>query len=174
VDAEQSLEVVRALFRRVRDQSPLNQMQYIDLKTSLPDDLLVKADKMTMCNSLELRVPLLDHQVLEFALNLPEAHRVKGVVTKRILKETFRGRIPREIIERKKAGFPIPIERWVRGELHEGVREVLLSRACLERGFFRRSAIETMLERNARGEGLSRELFALVTLELLIRAFERR
>jgi asparagine synthase (glutamine-hydrolysing) len=174
VDVEQSLEVVRALFRRVRDQSPLNQMQYIDLKTSLPDDLLVKADKLTMCNSLELRVPLLDHQVLEFALNLPEAHRVKGVVTKRILKETFRRHIPREIIERKKAGFPIPIERWVRGELHEGVREVLLSRACLERGFFRRSAIETMLERNARGEGLSRELFALVTLELLIRAFERR
>jgi asparagine synthase (glutamine-hydrolysing) len=173
VDAEQSLEVVRALFRRVNGESPLNQMQYIDLKTSLPDDLLVKADKMTMGNSLELRVPLLDHRVLEFALNLPEAHRVRGVVTKRILKETFRRHIPREIIERKKAGFPIPIERWVRHELNGSVREVLLSRECLERGFFRRSAIESMLERNARDGALSRELFALVTLELLIRAFER-
>lgn len=174
VDADQSLEVVRVLFNRVRGESPLNQMQYIDLKTSLPDDLLVKADKMTMCNSLELRVPLLDHQVLEFALNLPEAHRVKGAVTKRILKETFRRYIPREIIERRKAGFPIPIERWVRRELHQPVREVLLSRECLERGYFRRSAIEQMLEHNRRQGGLSRELFALVTLELLIRAFERR
>ncbi|MCX8089450.1 MAG: asparagine synthase (glutamine-hydrolyzing) [Verrucomicrobiae bacterium] len=174
VDAERSVQVVRALFNRVRGESPLNQMQYIDLKTSLPDDLLVKADKMTMCNSLELRVPLLDHQVLEFALNLPEAHRVRGVVTKRILKETFRRHIPREIIERKKAGFPIPVERWVRHELRDRVREVLLSRESLERGMFRRSTMEDMLERNARGENLSRELFALVTLELLIRAFERR
>ncbi len=174
VDEQQSVALVRTLFERVRDQSPLNRMQYLDLKTSLPDDLLVKADKMTMCNSLELRVPLLDHQVLEFALNLPDAHRVKGWVTKRILKETFRPHIPRPIIERKKAGFPIPIERWVRHELHDRVREVLLSRECIERGFFRRSTLEAMFQRNQRGEGLSRELFALVTLELLIRAFAAR
>ena len=162
-----SLQIIRELFGRVRSEPALNQMQYVDVKTSLPDDLLVKADKMTMANSLELRVPFLDHVVMEFAASLPPSYRVKGLATKRVLKQAFQTRIPKEIIKRKKAGFPIPIETWMRYDLSGPVREILLSRACIDRGYFKKSAVENLLSLGGRGFPVSKEIFSLLTLELL-------
>ena len=74
-------------------------------KTWLPDDLLLKADKMTMANWIELRVPLLDHKVLEFAASLPGSYKVRGFTTKYILKKLLNGRVPQEILERKRLDF---------------------------------------------------------------------
>ncbi len=135
VRPELSVEIIHQLFAKVSGQPLLNQLQYIDIKTSLPDDLLIKADRMTMGNSMELRVPFLDHELLEFAARLPPDYRVKGLQTKRILKEAFGRHIPQEIIRRKKAGFPIPIATWVQGELKDQVRQVLLSKKALDRGY---------------------------------------
>jgi asparagine synthase (glutamine-hydrolysing) len=174
VTHDRSIDKIRALFQRVQDQPVLSQMQYIDTKTSLPEDLLVKADRMTMANSLELRVPFLDHQVLEFAAGLPPKYRVKGLTTKRILKQAFSKRIPKEIIRRKKAGFPIPIERWVQHELSGRVREVLLGRQFLGRGYFRKSEIEKLLALSDQGLPLAKEVFSLLTLELLHQEFVDR
>src|ERR1700739_2207394 len=87
----------------------LNRMLYVDTKTWLPDDLLIKADKITMANSLELRVPLLDHRLLEFAAALPSSYKVRKFVTKYILKKALKDRIPRKIMNRKKTGFPVPV-----------------------------------------------------------------
>jgi len=167
VDFNRSVEPIHKLFENVRGQPWLNQMQYIDTKSALPDDLLVKADRMTMANSLELRVPFLDHKVLEFAVSLPTKYRVRHLTTKRILKETFRGRIPNEIIKRRKAGFPLPLERWMRGELRNQVREVVLSRRFLDRGYFRKEGIESLLAQSDQGRPLGKEIFSLLTLELL-------
>jgi asparagine synthase (glutamine-hydrolysing) len=167
VDHEQSLDPIRALFRKVAGQPLLNQMQYVDTKTSLPEDLLIKADKMTMKNSLELRVPFLDHKLLEFAVSLPPSYRVNRFDTKRILKHAFRNDIPREIIRRKKAGFPLPLDSWMAGEFKEKVREVLFSRKCLDRGYFKRSAVEKILASGDQGSPLAKEIFSLLTLELL-------
>ena len=97
-------DLMRALFARVAGQRELNQMLYIDTKTWLPDDLLIKADKVTMGNSLELRVPLLDHRVLEFAASLPPDFKVRSKETKRVLKSAFRRVLPEEIIEAEKGG----------------------------------------------------------------------
>ncbi len=166
-----SAEIIRTLFHNVRGQPLLNQMQYIDIKTLLPDDLLIKADRMTMGNSLELRVPFLDHELLEFAASLPPDYRVKGLKTKRILKEAFAKDIPKEIIRRKKAGFPIPIERWIQGELKDQVGEVLLSKRALDRGYFRKSGIENLLALSDQGKPVAKEIFALLTLELLLMEF---
>jgi asparagine synthase (glutamine-hydrolysing) len=174
VDHERSTEVIDDLFQRVHDRPLLDQMQYVDVKTSLPDDLLVKADKMTMGNSLELRVPFLDHKVLEFAASLPPDYRVKGAMTKRILKGAFRKRIPKEIIKRKKAGFPIPIERWIQKELRDEVRQVLLSKRCLDRGYFRKESVEALLDSGDRGQPLAKEVFSLLTFELLQTQFVDR
>ena len=174
VSGERSIDCIRNLFRQVQDQPLLNQMQYIDTKTSLPDDLLVKADRMTMANSLELRVPFLDHLLLEYAAGLPPAYKVRGFTTKRILKEAFGNRIPQEIIRRKKAGFPIPIERWVQHELKDQVRQVLLSQKCVDRGFFRRREIEKLLALGDQGQPLAKEIFSLLTLELLLIRFVDR
>jgi len=171
VSEDHSVQVIRELFRQVKDQPPLNQMQYLDTKTSLPDDLLIKADRITMCNSMELRVPFLDHQVLEFAAGLPRNFKVSGMQTKRILKRAFKGRIPDEIIKRKKAGFPIPIETWIQRELKDRVRDVLLSRKSLERGYFTKQGIEGLLSRSGSGQNLAKEVFSLLTLELLQQKF---
>jgi asparagine synthase (glutamine-hydrolysing) len=171
VKPELSTDVIRNLFREIEDRHWLEQMQYIDTKTSLPDDLLVKADRITMGNSMELRVPFLDHVLLEFAANLPPAFKVNGLKTKRILKAAFGNHIPEEILKRKKAGFPIPIGRWVQNDLRSQVHDVLLSKESLGRGYFRREGIEKLLASGDRGEPVAKEIFSLLTLELLHQKF---
>jgi asparagine synthase (glutamine-hydrolysing) len=171
VDHEEALEPMRRVQDAVRGQHPLDAMLYIDTKTWLPDDLLVKADKMTMANSLELRVPLLDHKVLEFAASLPPHFKVHGFTTKYIAKKALAQRVPRQIRERRKAGFPVPYESWLRHELRDWVNDVLLDRTTMNRGYFDRSAIRKMLTENEGAPVYSKEIFSLVTLELWHRSF---
>jgi asparagine synthase (glutamine-hydrolysing) len=171
IDKEETIEPLRSLFSNVKDQSVLDQMLYIDTKTWLPDDLLIKADKMTMANSVELRVPLLDHKVLEFAASLPSHYKVKGFTTKRILKQALSRRVPRRILERKKVGFPVPYGSWLRNEFKDVTRSVLTDRRTIERGYFTKSAMEKLIKSNLDEGTYSKELFSLVTLELWHRTF---
>lgn len=171
IEKERTIEPLRRLFANVKNQGVLDQMLYIDTKTWLPDDLLIKADKMTMANSVELRVPLLDHKVLEFAASLPSHYKVKGFTTKRILKETLSKRIPQRILDRKKVGFPVPYESWLRNECKDVTWSVLTDRKTRQRGYFENNAIEKLVERN-RNDGIySKEIFSLLTLELWHRTF---
>ncbi len=110
IDRERSTNVTRQYLARAANYSVLNKMLYVDTHTWLPDDLLIKADKMTMANSVELRVPLLDHKVLEFAARLPRNQKVRRWTMKYLLKKVLRGRVPEEILYRRKAGFPVPYE----------------------------------------------------------------
>jgi asparagine synthase (glutamine-hydrolysing) len=146
-------------------------MLYVDTKTSLPDDLLLKADKMTMANSIELRVPLLDHKILEFAASLPENLKVRGFTTKYIAKAALQSRVPHEILHRKKAGFPVPYEMWLRTELRGWLQDVLLDRETTARGYFKRNSIEDLIAENSRSGKYSKELLSLVVLELWHRSF---
>jgi len=146
-------------------------MLYIDTKTSLPDDLLLKADKMTMANSIELRVPLLDHKILEFAASLPPDYKVRRFTTKYIMKEALKDRLPREILVRRKAGFPVPYENWLRTEMRDWLKDILLDRETIARGYFKRSCIERLLSANVCEGRFSKELLSLATLELWHRAF---
>lgn len=168
------LEVTRRLFDRTRDQHLLNRMLYVDTKTWLPDDLLVKADKMTMATSVELRVPFLDHNVLEFASALPPHFKVKGRETKRVLKRVFRDRLPASILRRKKAGFPVPYDLWLTGDLRDLVLDTVLSHKALSRGYFRAEAIEAALSPTTPHTAPPREIFALLVLELWHRQFVDR
>jgi asparagine synthase (glutamine-hydrolysing) len=149
----------------------LNRMLYVDLKTWLPDDLLIKADKMTMANSVELRVPFLDHKVIEFAANIPSKFKVKGTTTKFILKETFRGVVPDEILFRKKAGFPVPYGNWLRNELHENTQEILLDPKTIRRGYFKQGGFEKILKENKLNGFYSKEIFCFLVLEMWHRTF---
>jgi asparagine synthase (glutamine-hydrolysing) len=147
-------------------------MSYVDLKTWLPDDLLLKADKMTMACSLELRVPMLDHHLLEFATALPDHLRLNGTQGKYLLKKVMERHLPHEIIYRKKRGFPVPIAVWFRGPLYQRVRDILLDQRSLSRGYFRPEYIRRVLERHRAGsEDLSRRIFSLLTLELWHRKY---
>jgi asparagine synthase (glutamine-hydrolysing) len=171
VDRERSLEPMRAFQAHVRGHHTLDAMLYLDTKTWLPDNLLVKADKMTMANSIELRVPLLDHKVLEFAASLPSSLKLNGLTTKFILKKALSGRIPKEIRNRKKSGFPVPYESWLRTDLKDLVWNVLMDSRTINRGYFRKTAIEGMLRANSNGSNCSKDIFSLLSLELWHRTF---
>lgn len=171
IDKHYSIQPTRKLFENLKSQDDLSRMLYIDTKTWLPDDLLVKADKMTMANSVELRVPLLDHKVLEFAAGLPSTFKLRGFTTKFILKTAFRDFIPKQIIRRKKTGFPVPYETWIRRDLRTFVEDILLSQRTLERGYFNRPWIEKILSANLNEGNYAKEVFSLLTLELWQREF---
>jgi asparagine synthase (glutamine-hydrolysing) len=156
----------RRMLESMAGQPLLNQMLYVDTNSWLPDDLLVKADKMTMAASVELRVPLLDHHVLEFAAGLPLAHKSLGWSMKRVLKKTLAPTVPREILQRKKAGFPVPYDRWMRNELRDYVRDTILASGSFSRSHFDTRTVTRMLDAHAAGNGHSKEVFSLLVLEL--------
>ncbi len=171
VNKDFSFSVVKRLLRNGDGNGKINKMLYVDTKTSLPDDLLLKADKMTMANSIELRVPLLDHKLLEFAATLPENFKVRGFTTKYIMKRALRNRVPAEILHRRKAGFPVPYESWLRTELKDWTLGILLDRETLSRGYFNRECIESIIKQDMQTGRYSKEILSLVSLELWHRAF---
>ena len=163
---EPSDEPTHGLFKQLYGLPLLHQLLLVDTKTWLPDDLLVKADKMTMATSVELRVPLLDFQVLEFAASLPPHFKVQGWSTKRILKAALKDSVPPAILKRKKTGFPVPYDRWLRKELKDFVFETILDKNSALSAYFCDEALLKLLQAHQRGEGGSQEVFSLLVLEL--------
>jgi asparagine synthase (glutamine-hydrolysing) len=171
VTKDHSASVVKKYLANGARNDIVNKMLYVDTKTWLAHDLLLKADKMTMANSIELRVPFLDHQLLEFAASLPGTYKVHGFTTKYIAKRVLSDRVPREIVERKKAGFPVPYAKWLRTNLRDWLRDILLDRATLARGYFEKSCVEHLIADDLCRGGYSKELFSLAMLELWHREF---
>jgi len=171
INGEASGIETRRLFEHLDGILPLNRMLYVDTKTQLPDDLLVKADKMTMATSVELRVPLLDSHVLEFAASLPPHFKVSGWSMKRVLKAALRDSVPQAILTRKKTGFPLPYERWLKTELKDTVRETLLDKGSALRTYFHEDAIRKIIDRQQTGTDCSSEVFSLLVFELWHRQF---
>jgi asparagine synthase (glutamine-hydrolysing) len=159
------------LLESVASQPLLNQLLYVDTKSWLPDDLLVKADKMTMASSVELRVPLLDHHVLEFAASLPTRHKAHGWSMKRVLKKALGDAVPPEILNRKKAGFPVPYDRWMRHELRDFIHDTVLAKNSFSREYFNIDTVRQVLDSQSQGQGHSKEVFSLLVLELWHRQF---
>jgi asparagine synthase (glutamine-hydrolysing) len=149
----------------------LSALQYMDIKNYLPNDILTKVDRMSMAHSIEAREPLLDHKLVEFAATIPPELKLKGKTTKYIFKKAMEGILPNEILYRPKRGFAIPLGRWFRGQLGLYVRDLLLSRKSIERGIFRKSYIERLIEMNDRGRSLDLHLWTLITFELWCRRF---
>jgi asparagine synthase (glutamine-hydrolysing) len=150
----------------------LTRMLFTDLKTWLVDDLLIKADRMTMANSVELRVPFLDHRVVEYAATIPSNMKIRRGAVKWILKQAMTGRLPRAIINRTKMGFPTPIRSILKQDLCGYLRELLLSPRCLGRGYFKRDILERLITENSRNESdHHRILWQLVVLEEWHRTF---
>jgi asparagine synthase (glutamine-hydrolysing) len=153
-------------------RSRLERLLYLDSKTYLPGDILVKVDRMSMANSLETRSPLLDHRLIEFAQTIPASLKLRGLETKYILKRAAAGLIPEEIINRPKQGFDVPIRLWFNRELRELLDDTLNDRRLRERGDFNHRAALAILDEHRRGvRDNSRRLWGLLTLELWRRAF---
>jgi asparagine synthase (glutamine-hydrolysing) len=171
IDRDRSTSVTHQYLARAANYSVLNKMLYVDTHTWLPDELLLKADKMTMANSVELRVPLLDHKVLEFAARLPRNQKVRRWTMKYLLRKVLRGRVPEEILCRRKAGFPVPYEVWQRHDLRKWILDILLDHRTTSRGYFKEGAMEALIRLNSDSTSYSKEIFSLVVLELWHRAF---
>src|SRR5207302_6281641 len=103
------LESFKRAYLRAQNADPVNRILYVDLKTYLADDILVKVDRMSMAHGLEVRAPLLDHKLLEFAATLPTGLKLKGQMTKVALRRVMKERVPREILTRRKQGFTMPV-----------------------------------------------------------------
>lgn len=162
-------------YDRVRTDHDLNRMLFVDTKTWLPDDLLVKADKMTMAASVELRVPFLDHRLVEFAARLPVSLKIRNGETKYLLKKVMEPYLPRDVIYRTKAGFPVPVSDWFKNGLNGLATEMLLDPKSEVSGFIDLGCLRKMLERHKAGvHDFSNELWGLVVLEYWFQAFEVR
>jgi asparagine synthase (glutamine-hydrolysing) len=156
---------------RCPSRDRLDREVYIDLKMTMADSVLMKVDKMSMASSVEVRVPFLDHELVEFATSLPAEWRMRGFETKTILKQAMLGHLPREILYRKKQGYSLPIKNWLRTELRDYAREQIRT-SDLVREIFESSALERVWEEHlSRRHNHNHLLWALLNLALWHRRF---
>ncbi|MGB7295794.1 MAG: asparagine synthase (glutamine-hydrolyzing) [Candidatus Aminicenantales bacterium] len=140
---------------------------YLDLKTYLADDIMVKVDRMSMATSLEAREPLLDHKLVEFVFGLEGRLKLHGLTTKWIFKKTMERLLPSENIHRPKEGFSIPIKHWLRQELRELMLDHLSERRIREAGFFNPEAVQKMISAHLAGrKNFSHQLWALLVFDI--------
>jgi asparagine synthase (glutamine-hydrolysing) len=135
---------VRRLFGANRFRDPTQRNMYVDSAFYLPENILHKVDRTSMATSLETRVPMLDHRVVESALTMPASFRLKGFKTKAILKRAFGDLLPPQILRRGKQGFSTPMKHWLRGELRPMMMDVLAEARIRRDGFFRPETIERL------------------------------
>ncbi len=162
-----SYDYLRDIFRNAPADTIMDRTFYTDIKAYLPECLLVKMDIASMANSLEARSPFLDHKVMEFAASLPDNWKVHGLTTKYILKQTFNKDLPKEIVNRSKMGFGIPLGKWFRTDWQRYFRETVLSEKALSRGYFDRNALKQLCEDHFEGRrDNGYRMWALLMLEL--------
>jgi asparagine synthase (glutamine-hydrolysing) len=157
---------------RSHARAPLHRMLYLDTKLWLPDVLLARADKMSMAASLESRVPLLDHKLVEFAASLPPNLKVRGLARKYLLKKVSRSWVPQQIIQRKKEGFPTPTSLWLRHEARAFMRDILSPSVIRVRGLFNPTCVERLIREHENGSAdHGAWLWGLISLEIWQRLF---
>lgn len=151
----------------------LDQLQYADFMTYLPEDLTVKMDVASMAHGLETRSPFLDHQVVELAASIPSRYKIsRSLISKYILKEAYRDMLPPEILTRKKMGFGVPICRWFRRDLYDYIAGILLSAKATKRGIIRTDRVKQLLEEHRNGKAdHSDKLWVLLMLEMWFTIF---
>jgi asparagine synthase (glutamine-hydrolysing) len=164
-------------WQRLYDDAPakdrLSRLLYLDTKTYLNGDILAKVDRMSMATSLEVRVPMLDHEFVEWVTSLPVEWKFRAGTRKHILKKLAeRVGIPPEVIHRRKQGFQLPLVEWMRDELKSRFWNVLLEPRTLQRGYFKPGAIQGLIEEHVQGRrNRSGLLWRMLVLELWHRNF---
>jgi len=158
-------------FQNANAFDTLAQQQYVDMKTYLPDDILTKVDRMSMAVSLEARVPLLDHRIAEFALNLPPHMKLNRSRTKIIMRRAVRRLVPDLVLEKPKEGFSIPMKHWLGSSLKPMMLDLLAENSVHQRGYFKPQVVSTWMREHLDGRANhSHRLWALMVLELWHRA----
>jgi asparagine synthase (glutamine-hydrolysing) len=172
IATDRAIDVFRGHLADTDASEPLSRMLYLDTVLWLPDDLLARGDKTSMAASLEARLPLLDHTLVEFAASLPSRLKIRGLTRKYLLRRVAREWLPDAVLSRRKQGFPTPLANWFRGEAKPLLYDHLSGDAVRSRGLFDAGYVSRLLDEHDRGfADHSSMLFGLLTLEIWQRLF---
>jgi len=166
-----AIEVMRGHAAQSPTDEPLSMIQYLDMKTYLPGDILTKVDRASMAHALEVRVPLLDHKLVEWISGLPPELKLKGSEGKYLFKKAMEKYLPQDILYRKKQGFAVPLAAWFRGPLRERVQQALLGPNLAATGIFNQDFLRQMVEQHLSGR---RDYSAPIWTVLMFEAFLRK
>ncbi len=170
--AGMTLAHFESYFRFSNGRDPVPALLDVNLRSYLPDDLLIKTDRMSMAAALEARSPFLDHQLVEFAAAMPAALKLRNGISKYILKRAFAGKLPNEIIYRKKHGFGVPIGKWFRTSLRDLLTDMLLSARAAGRGLLRPEVVQRLVNEHLSGSrDHGQALWTLLMLEVWAQQF---
>ena len=162
----------RAAYQACQSPDPMDRVMYLDVKTYLVDDILTKVDKMSMAVSLEARVPLLDHKLLEFAARVPSGLKLRRGISKYLLRRALDRHVPRPLVESPKHGFTAPIADWLRGPIESLATDLLFDGRMRDRGLFEAKTVRRLWDEHRQGRVDHRHrLWSLVMLELWFRQF---
>ncbi|PPD51178.1 MAG: asparagine synthetase B [Methylobacter sp.] len=167
----QAVEVFRRHLRNAPTDNPLSQVQYLDIKTYLPGDILTKVDRASMAHALEVRVPLLDHQLVEWLAGIQPELKLKGREGKYIFKKALEDYLPDDILYRPKMGFGVPLNAWFKGPLKDKVRDALLGANMNQGGWFEPAVLEQIVVQHQNGlRDYSAPIWSLLMFEAFLRA----
>ena len=175
-DGDAPDRVMYQYFEQAPAKDPVSQMLYVDTKTYMVADILTKVDRMSMATSLEVRVPILDHLFVEWATTLPAEWKIRRGQQKYILRKLAeRVGVPREVLDRPKQGFALPLVHWIRHELKDLIMTVLLEPRTLQRGYFEPQGVRQLLDEHFRGRrNHSGRIWRLLMFELWHRNYLER
>jgi asparagine synthase (glutamine-hydrolysing) len=170
LQGHRAVEVLRQHMDRAQTDDSLSQIQYADLKTYLPGDILTKVDRASMANSLEVRVPLLDHDLVQWVAELPSALKLKGREGKYLFKKALEPYLPADVLYRPKMGFAVPLKAWFRGPLRDRVRHLVTTGSLIETGMFDVPYLNTIVEQHQSGvSDHSSAIWSLMMFESFLR-----
>jgi asparagine synthase (glutamine-hydrolysing) len=170
-----AVEVLKAHADKCPTDDALSQVQYLDLKTYLPGDILTKVDRASMAHALEVRVPLLDHKLVEWMSGLPPSLKLRGNEGKYVFKKALEPYLPDDILYRDKMGFAVPLASWFRGPLRQRVRDALLGETLASTGIFNMNFLEEMLDHHQSGQrDYSTALWTLLMFDAFLRNLEKQ
>jgi asparagine synthase (glutamine-hydrolysing) len=166
----EAIEVLCAHARRAPTDDALARIQYLDIKTYLPGDILTKVDRASMQHALEVRVPILDHELVEWLCSLPADLKLRGREGKYLFKRALEGYVPHDVLYRPKMGFAVPIAGWFRGPLRERVRAAVLGPTLADTGLFDQDYLRTLIDQHqSEGRDHSAPLWSLLMFESFVR-----
>jgi asparagine synthase (glutamine-hydrolysing) len=172
LQGHRAVDVMRRHAGRANTDHPLSLVQYLDLKTYLVGDILTKVDRASMAHGLEVRVPILDHELVEWVAGLPPELKLRNRQGKYLLKTALEPHLPNEILYRRKMGFSVPLAQWFRGPLRQTVREAILGSTLADTGFFDAQFLKHLIgaHQNATRD-YSAPLWSLLMFEAFLRHF---
>jgi asparagine synthase (glutamine-hydrolysing) len=169
-----AIEVFREHAQRAQTDDPLALIQYLDYKTWLVGDINTKVDRAAMAHSLEVREPLMDHQLIEWLATLPSDLKIQGGEGKAVFKKAFEPLLPHDVLYRPKMGFSVPLAKWLRGPLAQRMRESVLSPRMLDSGYFNATVLERMVKEHLSGQSdHSTPLWMLIMFDAFLRQNEK-